>query len=319
MRVLPLLACFVLGSLVALRGASAQPAGAQAESLFREGKRLMADGKLVEACAAFDASQKVDPSVSTMLNQGACREKNYQFATAWDHFLEAERATRNAVDEPTRKLHDVARDRAAKLEKHVSHLTVSVSQEARTDHLEVRIGERAIDEATWNRALPIDGGTYTVTARAPGSVEWTTTVTIQFEADTKTVDVPKLQTAVHAVDPRPAPPPPPVVEPRSHTVPIVFSVAALAAIGGAVGFELWGESTYDRAKATVDPAKQDSLWRSANRERYAAEALGGVGLACAAVAVILFVRDGDEAPRGATALAPIVGGGHTGFAVTGVF
>src|SRR5512147_2936876 len=86
-------------------GAHAQSSTAQAETLFRQGKDLIAHGKIAEACAAFDASQKLDPTIATLLNQAACREKNGQLATAWGLFLDAERQSRAAADEATRQLH----------------------------------------------------------------------------------------------------------------------------------------------------------------------------------------------------------------------
>src|ERR1043165_2477273 len=78
--------------------ASADSSSAQAEVLFRKGKELLAAGKTAEACDAFDASEKLGPAVSTVLNQAACREKNGQIATAWGLFVEAERQTRGASD-----------------------------------------------------------------------------------------------------------------------------------------------------------------------------------------------------------------------------
>ncbi|MEO6773826.1 MAG: hypothetical protein ABI467_12550, partial [Kofleriaceae bacterium] len=53
-----------LGVLAAAApSAFAQPAGAQAEILFRKGQDLLAHGKTAEACAAFDASEKLEPGV----------------------------------------------------------------------------------------------------------------------------------------------------------------------------------------------------------------------------------------------------------------
>jgi hypothetical protein len=81
----------------------AQPAGAQAEVLFRQGRDLMAAGKIVEACGAFAESQKLEPAVTTLLNLASCREKNNNLASAWGLFLEAERETRvgDGCSEPT--------------------------------------------------------------------------------------------------------------------------------------------------------------------------------------------------------------------------
>lgn len=44
----------------------------------------------------------------------------------------------------------------------------------------------------WNRAVPVDGGTYAIVARAPGAVEWTTSVSIKVQADQYVVEVPSL-------------------------------------------------------------------------------------------------------------------------------
>ena len=44
--------------------AQAQDA-AQAETLFTKAKRLMAEGRIAEACESFAASEKLDPSPST--------------------------------------------------------------------------------------------------------------------------------------------------------------------------------------------------------------------------------------------------------------
>ena len=46
--------------------------------------------------------------VATLLNHASCREKNEQLATAWGLFLEAERQTRAATDEPTPALANAA-------------------------------------------------------------------------------------------------------------------------------------------------------------------------------------------------------------------
>src|SRR3954471_24366256 len=107
----------IAAALIALTavptGARAQSSTAQAETLFRQGKDLMAKGKIAEACAAFDASQKLDPTISTLLNQAACREKNEQFATGGGLSLEAERETRTASDAATQQLHQVASSKAS--------------------------------------------------------------------------------------------------------------------------------------------------------------------------------------------------------------
>jgi hypothetical protein len=295
--------------LAAAAVAHAQPAGAQAETLFREGRDLMAAGKYAEACTAFETSQKLDPAVTTLLNLAGCREKNGQIATAWGLFLEAERQTRSATDDAAQKLHDVAQSRAAKLEARVSKLTINVSADSRVDRLEILRGGDKVEEAMWNRALPIDGGTYTITARAPGATAWSSQITVGAEADTKTIEVPKLQTmagpVVKASEPAPAP-----ETGRSNVVPLAVGGGAVALLGGALVFDLWGDSTYDQAKAEMtSQARRDSLYDSANTKRYLAQGFAVAGLAAGGVAVWLYLRkDSNGTSTAQRALVPTPSG-----------
>src|SRR5580704_996459 len=91
-----------------------------AETLFREGKRLMTDGKLAEACDKLAASDRIEESVGTLLNLADCREKNGQLATAWATFLRAASIARTAGDGAREA---EARRRASVLEPQLAYLT----------------------------------------------------------------------------------------------------------------------------------------------------------------------------------------------------
>jgi hypothetical protein len=169
------------------------------------------------------------------------------------------------------------------------------------DGLAIMRGKDPIDQMMWNRALPIDGGTYTISVKSPGTTEWTTTVTVGAEADTKTVDVPDLKTLPRDIAPvKPETPiaerEQPEKEPeaparRSKVVPIAVGAGGVALLGGALAFELSSRSTYDDAKAEMmDQSKRDSLEDSANTKRYAAQGFAVAGVACVGVAVWLYLR-----------------------------
>jgi tetratricopeptide (TPR) repeat protein len=98
---------------------------------------------------------------------------------------------------------------------------------------------------------------------------------------------------------------------------MVAGGGALALGGAAVGFHLWGNSTYDRAKEATDQAKRDSLEDSANTRRFVAQGLGAAAVVTAGVSVYLYVRSrgSDESPT--TALAPVASPQLTGLAFTG--
>src|SRR4051794_25035624 len=152
--------------LAALPGRGhAQSTSVQAQSLFDEGRRLLKAGKTAEACAAFEASQKLDPVITTELNIATCREQNHQLASAWGAFVEAQRMVRAAGND---KLLKVAAGHARKLEPRLSRLTIAVPADRQIAGLVVIRGKDAVDPVSWNHALPIDGGSYTFTARAPG-------------------------------------------------------------------------------------------------------------------------------------------------------
>lgn len=307
-------------------GAQAQSSTAQAETLFRQGKDLLAHGNIADACAAFDASQKLDPTLATLLNQASCREKNGQLATAWGLFLDAERQSRAATDDATRQLHQVATDHAAKLEPRLSTLMITVAAENRVGGLEILRNNEPVDPGAWNKALPVDGGTYKITARAPGNADWSSTVTVLVEHDAKTIETPKLKAAVLQASQAPGPAHPASASPersRSKVVPLVLGGAALGLVAGAVIFELSASSTYDQSKRETDNAKQDSLWHSANTRRYAAVGLGAAGIACAGAAVWFYLRSsGPEASAPTTQasrliIEPVLGSDRAGLVLTG--
>jgi len=308
--------------------ARAQSAGAQAEAMFRQGRQLLAAGKTTEACSAFAESQRLEPAVTTLVNLAACREKNGQLATAWGLFLDVERQTRDSSKATDHQLHDVAVDHAKKLEPRVSKLTINVPQTNVVDGLEVSRGTDRVESVMWNRALPIDGGTYTIVAKAPGSSTWTTTVTIGNEGDTKSIDVPDLRSLPRDITPTkpapttssPAPEPTPQPTPTAHasrTPAIITGAATVALLGGALGLELWGESKYNSAKVTSDQSQRDSLESAANTRRYAAEGFAVAGLIGAGVTTWLLLRGHDEEPAHEARLQVAPTG--TGFVVKGVF
>jgi hypothetical protein len=323
----------VFAALVAVAGvpavAHAQSATAQAETLFRQGQELLSKGKFAEACAAFDASQKLEPTIATLLNQASCREKNGQLATAWGLFIDAERQTRSATDASNRQFHRVAADHAAKLEPRLSTLSINVPVENRVGGLEVLRNNEPLDPGAWNKPLPVDGGTYVVTARAPGNTDWSSSISVGLQHDAKIIEVPKLKAA--AIEPRPTAQPPlpsqtmpgaPEVH-RPIVLPLILGGAAVALAGGALGFELSARSTYDKAKAEDNDMRQDELWKSANTRRHVAIGFGAASVACAGAAVWFYLRGGTSEATSTSIqarlliLEPIVGRDQAGLVLSG--
>src|SRR2546428_931143 len=94
------IAFFVIGSVNASLGARGQAdsAAAQADQLFKKGKRLLAQKKYPEACAAFEQSDHLDPGIGAKLNVAKCYQEWGKLATAWRWYVDAEMMATNAHD-----------------------------------------------------------------------------------------------------------------------------------------------------------------------------------------------------------------------------
>jgi hypothetical protein len=84
-------------------------------------------------------------------------------------------------------------ERIAAVEPKLSYLTVSVADESRIDGLVVTRNTQPLDAALWNRAIPVDGGTYVISGRAPGHEEWSTTVEVPKQLGKVSVEVPRFK------------------------------------------------------------------------------------------------------------------------------
>ena len=307
--------------LLAPLTAAAQPAGAQAEILFRQGRDLLASGKIAEACAAFEASQKLEPAVTTLMNLGGCRERNNQLATAWGIFVDVQRNLRDMTDEDSQQIVQVATTRAANLEPRLSKLMIHVADTHQEPKLEVLRNSEIVEHGAWNNELPIDGGTYVISARAEGFKTWSTTITIDIEKDVKSVEVPQLEKA-----PPPPPPKPLVIPARRSFVPLVVGGSAVALLAGALAFDLSADTTYSQAQAEMmNNATRHSLEGSANTKRYIAEGLAVTGLATGGVAVWMYLRDrhrdssGTEKHARTLHVTPVVHGDRALVTLTGSY
>lgn len=277
--------------------ASAQNA-AQAERLFAEAKTLFAEGKTREACEAWEASQRLDPSLGTLTNVANCREKAGDMATAWEAWISVERQT--AGIGKYENLNNTAKSRAGALESRLSYLTINVPDEVRVEGLVVLRDGIQIDQGAWNRALPIDGGKHTISGRAPGHETWSTSVEMQPEGDKQSVEVPRFKAIRN-----PAGGGKTVVIDR--TAPSMFTpkrkIAVGVAAGGVVAIAA-GAFLGVRARGLADDADQrcrpdnctladeraaEELSADAARNALFADVAFGVGIAAIATGGVLWV------------------------------
>jgi hypothetical protein len=192
-----------VGFMLMARTAFAQTENrAAAEALFQEGRRLLAEGRHSEACPKFVESHKLDPAPGTLLNLADCYERAGLTASAWLSWLDAAAAA-NTAKQPDRER--FARERAAALKSRLVSVAVVVPGTSRIRGLEVQRDGVPLGLASWGTAVPVDPGSHTVTARAPGRKPWQTTVTVVDGVQPVQVTVPLLELETGS-PPQPAPP-----------------------------------------------------------------------------------------------------------------
>ncbi|WP_437731224.1 hypothetical protein [Sorangium sp. So ce1335] len=323
--------------------ARAEPSADQAaaaEALFREGRALVAQGKLAEACPKFAASQRLDPGYGTQWNLADCLDRLGRTASAWAAFREAaDMASRAGQAEREAK----ATRRAADLEKRLERLVVTVSAPA--DGLVVRRNGAVLDAGAWGAPLPVDPGKHRVEATAPGKRPFSVEAQTAGPGKVVTVEIPPLEddpaAAASAAPPTAAPAAPPTAAPLRPAADDdgddgAGTRRALSFVAGGVGvagvvtgsiFGLIASARWNRAQdehcrtATLCDDKGVALVddaRSAAALANVGFVVGGIGLAAG---VALFVTSLDDAEPAAArvVVVPAVGTTGGGLAIQGRF
>ena len=142
---------------------------AMAQQLFRQGRSLMSEGRVAEACVKFEGAAQLSPTAGVRLNLAECWAKLGRTASAWAKYEEAQTLAERAGDAPAAQ---IARDRRAELEPRLSFLTIAVPPEAAVEGLEISRDGLRLPPAAWNTPVPIDPGDHMVVARAPRRKAW---------------------------------------------------------------------------------------------------------------------------------------------------
>jgi hypothetical protein len=185
-----IVAAAIFGSPTAARAQSPANDTAAAQAIFDQGRRLMAQGDYVAACAKFEESQRLDPASGTALNLGTCYEHLGKFATAWSKFLEAA-ALAKASHQLDRER--FARAQATILSARLSTIAIDVASDV--PGLEVRRNGEVVGKAQWGNPIPVDPGEHRIVASAPYRNRWETTVVVGDTKQASIIHVPALSPA----------------------------------------------------------------------------------------------------------------------------
>jgi hypothetical protein len=233
---------------------AADDVGAEAEALFRAGKKLMDEGDYAAACPKLAESQRLDPGNGTLARLATCHEKQGKLATAWSEFAELLTSAQRANQADREKF---ARQHVAALQPQLSRLTIHVpAAVAALPGIVVRRDGVAIGQAVWGVAVPLDPGDHLLEAEANDRVPWSAHVTIGAVSDAKDVTVP-------ALDPVPAAPPAPVAAAAPVAAPpqphsswgTQRTIGVVVAAAGVVGL---GIGSYFGVRAISDASQANS-------------------------------------------------------------
>ncbi len=171
---------------IAMTAAPARAVGPAAEALFEDGRRLLGEGKIGQACARFAESYAIEPSSGTLLNLALCHEKLGKTATAWSEYQSASRLAREQGREDRAAVADT---KATALESRLSRITPVPAKVVPGLVITTEAGTLA--EGRFGVAVPIDPGVHEVRASAPGYRSWTAIVEVH-EPEQQTLSIPEL-------------------------------------------------------------------------------------------------------------------------------
>jgi tetratricopeptide (TPR) repeat protein len=140
------------------RDGRAEPSPADkslATALFQQGRALLEQGRIAEACRKLEESQRLDPGGGTLLNLALCHEHEGRTATAWAEFTEAIGFARR--DGRTQRV-EIAETHIEQLEPKLCRMEIVVPSAADVPGLEVLRDGSPIGRAAWGAPMPIDPG-----------------------------------------------------------------------------------------------------------------------------------------------------------------
>jgi hypothetical protein len=308
--------------LVLTAHAVAQTADAQSDSerLFRDGRAAMLAGRYEEALSLFEASQRSDPALGTLLNVAVCEEKLGKLVNARAHLEEAHGAAA-----ATDKRRALIAHRMAELDRRMPRLTVR-GQSVLGRDVEVTLDGRAVDVRARGEGIAVDPGAHLLacagkrgeTCAHPFRIAEGEHLVqdLQLERPVPTLPTDRTSPTIAVPPPlvvSPAPPPPaPAARGRGRRIAtyalagvgVAGIVASLIAGAGALG------EKGDQARHCDQTGCDDlGLQAAARGDRLATIATWSavVGLASGVGSLYLF------------ATAPAASGGPPGIAVGGTF
>jgi tetratricopeptide (TPR) repeat protein len=295
-----------LAVLVAFAGqAVADKDKDKADSLFKQGKKLMAEKRYAEACAAFEQSFKLDPGIGGELNIAKCYEEWGKVGRAYSAYQHAEQMAKEASDPREPKIHDLV----AGLEPQVPKLTIKLSSGSDPKLANATLDDKPIEPGAFGQPQIVDPGPHTIEYESNGKKKkrvvpvergGTSEITLDIGAGAIVVKQPDV-----VVKKEPEPPPPAPRDPGRNQKFLAYGAAGVGVvlIGVSSAMTLSAKSRYDSAltahcggSTTMCDSTGLSITHDARHEANIATALFLVGLVGVGGGVALYLT-APHAPK----------------------
>lgn len=185
--------CIALAGQARAEGPSSKQAAA--ETFFQEGVALVEEGALAKACAKFEASQRLDPALGTMLRLADCYDRTGKTASAWRMFQDAAALARERND--VERMH-LAEVRSADAEARLSKLKLELEVDLPAADTAIHLNGVALAAGAWRDPIPVDPGPQRVEVSAPRHLPWSTLADVPAGPVTRVLRVPSLALAPEA-------------------------------------------------------------------------------------------------------------------------
>lgn len=192
MRVGLVLLALGIGIFVPTTAMAQQTDRVLAEALFREGRDLIDQNKVPEACTKFAESYRLDQALGTLVNLALCHEKEGKTATAWAEFNDAASAAASEKDDREA----FARRHVTSLEAEMPRLRMTVAPQTESlANLDIKLDGHTLGKAAWTTLLPVDPGDHTLAASADGKKTFEAKLVVPRGAGVTSAVVPALEDA----------------------------------------------------------------------------------------------------------------------------
>ncbi|MFO0741541.1 MAG: hypothetical protein U0270_36930 [Labilithrix sp.] len=293
-------------------GASTANAGA-AKDLFDEGVKLAKAGQFTDALDRLQRSHELVPSVGALVQISECFKALDKPASAWGALNEAEMLAVRVNDPRLPQVRELVAK--AKQQLQVAHLTLTVPK---IEGLTVTRNGQKVDPATFDTDVPIDHGSYTIEASAPGRKPWTGKLEVAPAASAK-LTIPNLDVVAAPEPTTPADDAPST----QRTVGIALEIgggAILAAglVFGALTFGSWG-TVEEKCPGGQCGSEDDKTASQSARDRastFGAISTVGVIVGGAALAGGIVLHLTAPRKQSGMSLRPTIGQGAYGLSFT---